>query len=98
MLINLIFALAYAAAVLLGRCTSLCSFTFGKLSFKLFSLKLLFTFGKTSVLRLVISKGISFLIGLWIILFFPFITHSIEAPRIKLSLPVTKLITRPCLH
>ena len=98
LLINLIFALALAAAVFLGRCTSLCSFTFGKLSFKLFSLKLLFTFGKTSVLRLVISKGISFWIGLRIILFFPFITHSIEAPRIKLSLPVTKLITRPCLH
>ena len=56
-LINFIFALALVAAVLLGRCTSLCSFTFGKLSFKLFSLKLLFTFGKTYVLSLVISKG-----------------------------------------
>ena len=59
-LINLIFALALAVAVLLGGCTSLCSFTFGKLSFKLFSLKLLFTFGKTSVLHLIISEGISF--------------------------------------
>ena len=56
-LINFIFALALVAAVLLGRCTSLCSFTFGKLSFKLFSLKLLLTFGKTYVLSLVISKG-----------------------------------------
>ena len=97
-LINLIFALALAATVLLGRCTSLCSFTFGKLSFKLFSLKLLFTFAKTSVLRLAISKGISFWIDLWIILFFPFITHFMAAPRIKLSLPITKLIILPCLH
>ena len=81
LLIN--FALALAAAVLLGRCTFLCSFTFGKLSYKLFSLKLLFTFGKNYVLCLVICKAISFWIGLWIILFFSFITHSIAPTRVE---------------